>query len=289
MNRSSASNAGRGDPWLALFALSTGGIALLAVVLAGVHSLGGLDWPPAAGLSFEHWRAVLHGRVFWSAFGYSVVLTAATLGLALATALAIVLALGERVRHGLLGRVLYLPLAVPGTVAALLAYQLLGDSGLVSRAMFAFGWTQAPADFPALIFDPAGIGIVLTHGAMITPFFVLLFDRLREHERLALYLQQAETLGASRVQALLRIALPLLARGAAPVVAVYGVALLGAFEVPVLLGAAHPSMLSVAIQRRIGGLDLALRPQGYAMATLYLLLLIAAWALLSWHGAKRTT
>lgn len=286
MNRSSATKPSNHEPWLAFFIVSTGGIVALAVVLTVIHSLGGLDWPPALGLNLHHWRAVLHGDVFWTAFGYSTLLTMATLLIALASALLIVLVLGERVRYGLLGRVLYLPLAVPGTVAALLAYQFLSNAGLLSRLAHVLGWAREPADFPALIFDPAGIGVVLTHVAMITPLFIVLLDNLRQHERLPLYLQQAESLGASRTQALRHIALPLLARGALPVIGVYGVALLGAFEVPLLIGAAYPSMLSIEIQRQINGLDQTLRPQGYAMATLYLLLLIAAWALIVWRGAR---
>lgn len=267
-----------------LFGLSTGGIVLLAISLAAAHSVGGFT--SATQIDFAHWRSVLHGRVFWLAFGYSACLTLVTLGLALALALGLVLALGEQVRHGVLARMLYLPLAVPGTVAALLSYALLSDAGLLSRLALSLGRIRQPADFPALIFDPLGLGIVLTHVAMIAPFFVLLFDRQCAHERLPLYLRQAEALGATRRQALTRVALPLLARGVKPVVAVYGVALLGAFEVPLLIGSAYPAMISIEIHRQINAYDMTLRPEGYAMAVLYLVILVTVWASFSWRGAR---
>ena len=223
----------------------------------------------------------------WLSCAYSLALTIVTLTLAVACALLLLAALGDRVRHGWLARVLFLPLAVPPVVAALLGFTLLSDSGLLSRISHALGWTATPAAFPALIFDAGGRGIVLTHLALVTPLFVLVFDRLQEQLRVPLLMQQAKALGASRYQAWRRVALPLLLRQARPVIAVYGIALLGAYELPLLLGAAHPSMVSVTIQRALGGYDLAQRPYGYAMASVYLALLIAGWALLTWRASSR--
>jgi len=87
-----------------------------------------------------------------------------------------------------------------------------------------------------------------------------------------------------------RVALPLLARGSLPPCAVYGAALLAAFEVPLTIGARYPNMIAVEIHERIGGVDLALRPQGFAMATLYLLLLAATWwGVARWWNSQRAT
>ena len=286
MRNSSASERRAGGPWLWLFAASSGGTVALALGLALAHSVGVLSWPRSDAFDFSGWQALLHGHAFWQSLGYSLALTMVSLALALALALALLIALGERVRSGLLGRVLYLPLAVPGVVAALLAFVLLGDSGLLARWAHALGLIVAPAEFPALIFDRKGRGIILTHLAMITPLFVLLFERLATHTQLPLLLRHAETLGATRGQAWRRVGLPLLLRQAQPVIAVYGVVLLGAFEVPLLIGAAQPSLISVTIQRALSGYALTARPFGYAMASLYLMLLIAGWAGLSWRSLR---
>ena len=272
--------------WLALFLLACGGSVALALVLALAHSVGALSWPRVATLDFSGWRALFSGQRFWQALLYSVSLTAITLLLALVIALALLAALGTHLRKPLLGRALFLPLAVPGVVAALMATSLLGDSGCLSRLAHGLGWVTTPAQFPALIFDPAGRGIVLTHLAMITPLFVLLFDRLAEYARVPLLMRQAEALGATRWQAWRRIGIPLLLSQARTVIAVYGVALLGAYELPLLIGAAQPAMVSVTIARAIGGYDLAQRPLGYAMASLYLTLLIVAWAMLTWRPGR---
>ena len=272
--------------WLALFLLACGGSVALALVLALAHSVGALSWPRATTFDYSGWHALFAGQRFWQTLLYSVSLTTVTLLLALVIALALLAALGSRLRNGLLGRALFLPLAVPGVVAALMATSLLGDSGFFSRLAHGLGWVATPAEFPALIFDPAGRGIVLTHLAMITPLFVLLFERLAEHARVPLLIGQAEALGATRWQAWRRIGIPLLLSQARAVIAVYGVALLGAYELPLLIGAAQPTMVSVTIARAIGGYDLAQRPLGYAMASVYLTLLIVAWAVLTWRPAR---
>jgi putative spermidine/putrescine transport system permease protein len=273
--------------WLALYALICGGSVAVALGLALAHSVGALGWPPGAALDWSGWRTLFTTHAWWLTLAYSLALTAITLGLALLLALLLLASLGERLRAGWLARAMFVPLAVPPVVAALMAFTLLSDSGLVSRLCRALHLTATPADFPTLVFDTAGRGIVLTHLAMVTPLFVLLFQQLAAHLRLPLLLRQAEALGASRAQAWWRIALPLLLRQAQPVIAVYGLALLGAYEVPLLTGATRPAMVSVTIQRAIAGVDLAARPLGYAMASVYLSLLVVSWLLLTRRAAVR--
>lgn len=263
------------DPWIALFLLLTGGTVAVAF---GFAALRGFGLPDAfAGPTLDHWRAVLVDRGFWTALGFSLALTLATLALCLVSALSLALALGQQLRRPPLAFAIYLPLAVPGVVAALVSYQLLGSAGLFARLAHAAGWIDAPDEFPALVFDRHGLGILITHWAMVTPFFVILLHRLLDHERIPALREQAHALGASRWQSLRRVALPLLARGALPLCAVYGAVLLAAFEVPLAIGARYPNMISLEIHDRINGVDLALRPRGFAMAALYLLLLTATW------------
>ena len=272
------------DPWIAVFVVTTGGSVLLALGFSALYGLG-LIGTPSSGLTLAHWQAVLTDRGFWIVLGFSLGLTVATLTLCMVSALAVVLLLAEQLCRPPLGILIYLPLAVPGVVAALVSYQVLGDGGLLARIARALGWISQPSEFPSLVFDRHGVGIVLTHWAMVTPFFVILLDRLMDHERIPEFRQLAQALGASEWAALRRVILPLLSRGALPLCTVYGVVLLAAFEVPLLIGARFPNMISVEIHERIGQLDLALRPQGFVMATLYLVMLSAAW----WLGGRWLT
>lgn len=283
------SSPSEGHGWRLLLAAVVGGNLALALALAGAQSLGLASWPPAATLDTRGWRALTTDGLFWQALLFSAALTAVTLVLALAAALLLHHALGAELQRARLARLLYLPLAVPGVAAGLLAFIMLGDSGVLSRIAHGFGWVASPAAFPALLFDADGRGIVLTHLVLITPLFLLLFARLAEPLRLPALLEQARALGASPWQAWRRVALPLLLRQAAPVIAVYGLALFGAYEVPLMVGGARPPMISVAIAEAVHGYDLATRPLGYAMACAYLGLLALAWSVaMAAYRARRT-
>lgn len=267
------------SPWLLLFGFFTVGTVLLALLFALLYSVGAIGLL-SEGLTLSHWREVLLSPVLWTSLWFSISLTAATILLTLFTALLAVSLLGRQLQQQPLAALLYLPLAIPGVIAALLSYQLFADSGLLARLATQIGVISRPDQFPSLIFDRYGVGILLTHWLMITPFFILFLQRLQQREQLPALRQQALMLGASEWYYQRRVAVPVLLRGALPVCAVYAVVLLAAFEVPLLIGARYPTMISVEIYQRIGQLDVLARPQGFAMAAVYLLLMSALWGFL---------
>ncbi|WP_293373946.1 hypothetical protein [Nevskia sp.] len=271
---------------LSLFALATGGVVLLALAVAAAGSVGLIGGVDTA-FTGAHWRAILSAPTLWLSLAYSAAIAVLSLLPSVALALLIVLAAGARLRRAPLDALLVLPLAFPGVVAALVAVQVLGGAGWLSRFAHAAGLVAGPEQFPALVHDRLGIGVVITHSLMVTPFFVLLIARMSILERLDDLAALGRSLGATSAQALWSIRVPVLLRGLSPVAAVYGAALLASFEVPLLIGAQHPAMIAVEIDRHLRPLDLATRGQGYAMACVYLLLLSTAWWWLSRRAAKR--
>ncbi len=156
---------------------------------------------------------------------------------------------------------------------------LLGDSGFVSRIAHALGWASTPADFPTLIFDAVGRGIVITHLALVTPLFLLLFERLASICACRRCCSKAAALGASRAQAWRRIGLPCCCARRSRCSRSMAWPCSAPTKLPLLIGAAQPSMVAVTIQRAVAGYDLAQRPLGYAMvSSVYLLMVIAGWA-----------
>jgi len=73
--------------------------------------------------------------------------------------------------------------------------------------------------------------------------------------------QVARTLGGLAVASLAAGLPTVLLRASAPVLSVYLVVLMGAYEVPLLVGAQYPSMISVLIQRRFSQFDMGTRPE----------------------------
>jgi putative spermidine/putrescine transport system permease protein len=197
----------------------------------------------------------------------------------LATTLALALAAHLRRAPAPASTALFIPLAVPAVAAALLAFQFLSGAGLFARLAWHLGLIAAPADFPALIYDRFGLGIILTHTAVAVPLLALLFARLHANERIDDYAALARTLGADRLAVLRRVTLPLLLRRAAPALTLLFAAVFGSYEIPLLLGAQRPEMLSILARRKFALFDLAQRPEGFLLAVIYALIVFALVAL----------
>ena len=256
------------DPWIALLLLTVGGSLLAGLTFMLGYSMG-LIGVLADGFTLRHWANTLGDAQTWVTLAYSVWIGAASLGSSLLLALALHALLGLRLTRGALHALLFVPLAVPPIVAGLLSAEVLGNSGLVARMARALGLLERPEEFPNLLFTRSGLAIVLTHMTLVTPFLLLYLHRLALNERTAVLAEVARDLGASQWVIWCRVSLPVLMRAAAPALTVYFLALMGAFEVPLIVGAQSPSMAAVLIERRLSQSDMGTRPEAYVLALLY--------------------
>lgn len=261
----------RADPWIVLPLLMTVGPVLAGLGFMLLYSTG-LSGFLATGFTLRYWSRALSDSQTWISLLYSVGLGGAGLTASLALAFALQAALGPRLKTGALRSLLFLPLSVPPLVAALLSVELLGNAGLLSRLAYAAGFIVRPAEFPTLLYTASGFGIVATHVTLVAPFLLLLLERIARHEQVPELEQVARTLGASPWQVWRRIRMPILLRASTPVLGVYFLVLTGAYEVPLLVGAQYPSMISVLIARRFAQFDLDTRPDAYVLASLYAVL-----------------
>jgi putative spermidine/putrescine transport system permease protein len=249
--------------------------SLLYAALYGVGAVGLLSH----GVTLDHWRRVATSREVWASVALSLYVATAVVALTALLALPLALALRTRLESGFLPYILALPLAMPGTVAAVLALQLLSGAGLLSRLAFRVGLTDGVSAFPSPVHDVALLGVVAVHTALALPFFVFLFVNFYTSERVDAFRTLAGCLGASRVQGLLRVALPILLRRAAPSLTLLFVVALGSFEVPLLLGRQTPQMLSVLTYRKYSLFDVAQKPEAYILALGYAVLVLGLVAM----------
>lgn len=271
------------DPFVGMLLISIAAPLLAGLCFMLLYSLG-LMGLLAQGFTLRYWAQVLADGNTWLSLAYSAVIGAASLGASLALALALQAALGARVRSGALHGLLFLPLSLAPLVAGLVSVQILGNAGLIARVAHALGWVDRPEDFPSILHTGSGAGIVITHMMLVTPFLLLLLDRVARHESLAALVAVARTLGASSWAAWRRVSLPVLVRASAPVLTIYWVVLMGAYEVPLMVGAQYPVMMSVLIERRFSQFDLATRPEAYALACLYAI--VATGSLLALFSSR---
>ena len=267
----------------AVLVLAPVGGSLIYAALYGVGLVGLFAGDPTA----LYWRRVIESHETWASLCLSVAVASAVVGLTIAVALPVSLAFRERLGAGYLAYALTLPLAIPGTVAGLLGMQLLGSAGLLSRICFHLGLFAGPSEFPPLIQDPWALGIVATHVFLAVPFFVFLFAEIHASERVKALCSLAAMLGATPLQSLGRVTLPILLRRAQPTLALLFVVVLVSFEIPLMLGRQSPQMASVLIWRKYALFDLSQKPEAYVLALAFALMALAGTWLSSRSGWKR--
>ncbi|MDO7873184.1 ABC transporter permease subunit [Hymenobacter sp. ASUV-10] len=254
------------------------GLLVLGLPLAGLGYalLGslGLAGPLAAGFTPRYWLALgANAGLLYSAL-FSTWVALVSVGVSVALALSLVLRAQPTLRRWPLPGLLYVPLLLPALVLAFCLFQLLSGAGWLARLSYGLEWIGSPADFPELVQDSAGLGIILAQVLLTFPFLTLLLQAIYQESRLDELRQLSSTLGASAGQFRGRVAVPLLLRRAAPTLLLNFIATLGAYDVPLLLGRPHPQMLSVFVATR-QQFDLRELPMGYLAGFLVALGLLA--------------
>lgn len=242
-------------------------LTLLPLLAGGIYALGysfGLFGILSEGITLSHWRALFSDGRFAGSLWFSLQTALITIALSTSIALWLTLRYKKTWDRSAWEWTLYIPLSFPAIVAAFITFQLLGSSGLFSRLSFALGWTDSIRDFPVLIHDAYGIGIILMHTLMATPFFTLFFRSVWKKERLDQLSEIAVQLGADTYQVTRRVILPILLKRIRPLLLLYGIFVASAYEAPLLLGSQTPQMMTLFIVNKIQRFDLSERPQAYA-------------------------
>ena len=248
------------------------------VALAAAESLGLAGPAGGEGFTLRHYAGLVRDGEAGAALWLTLKLAMAATAISAAAGLALALGLREAAqRSRAVNALLQLPLAAPHATMAGALLTILAPSGLLARAAFAVGWIGAPADFPALLNDRHGVGIVLAYVLKETPFIAVmtlaLLARLGDE-----YEQAARVLGATAWQRFRHVTLPLVAPAVVSSSLMVFAFIFGAFEIPFLLGRPYPAMLPVVAQQRFLDADLAARPGAIAMAVGSTLLATAmAW------------
>lgn len=233
------------------------------------------------GLDARALSQLLASAGFWRAFAVSVLVAAS------ATALATVIAVGTAlaVRGSLPAsrtsiRIFRVQFALPHLGAALAMLLLFAQSGLLARTAQGIGLPAAGALVGETAGSPWGWVIVIEHVWKAIPIIgIVAVTVLRRID--TGYEVVARSLGAGPWQRVRLIVMPLLlppVRSTALLVCAF---ILGAFEVPYLLGPAAP--LPVFAWQRYAGADPASRPEAFAAAAL----LMCLCALFAWLAVPR--
>ncbi|NDV02378.1 ABC transporter permease [Pseudoroseicyclus tamaricis] len=237
-----------------------------ALLFGAARSLGHMPEIGMDGWSLAPWREVLTDPQTWRALALSLWIAAAATALSLVAGTALALGLARPFRGAGLARLLVqVNLTVPHLLAGAGVLLLLSQSGLAARGAAAFGWIDAPAEFPALVWDRAAAGTIAAYVVKEVPFVTLL--ALSTLASLGPGpVEAARTTGASRWQALRFVTLPALAPTLSAAGAITFAFAFGAYELPALLGASHPLALPVLAWQKETATSLTERPEAMALA-----------------------
>ncbi len=269
-----------------------GGLFVGGVGVALAQSLGMLSPIGEVGPSWQHYLAILSAREFRVSLGWTIWLAGVATMIAAVMGLALALALRRLAkRSGLVNLVLQIPLAIPHLAMAVFLMTTLGPGGLLARLVYQVGLIGVAGDFPEMINDRWGVGIVLAYLLKELPFVTIMLLALLAREGRELE-EQAQVLGASPWQRLRYVLLPILAPAALSSSLMVFAFIVGAYETPYLLGQTWPALLPVLAQQRYMDADLAQRPGAIAMAViLSFLTTLLVWLYLKvaerWSGAER--
>ena len=249
---------------------------LLLAILPIAFSIGyaasyslGLTGLLSDGFTLSHWNNVFSRWEVWNSLTLSVYISAVTVILTITISLGIAIHMRSSLDKGVLSYAIYLPLAIPATVSAFLVFQLLSGAGFLSRIFMSVGLIESINDFPDLINDAAGIGIIAAHTGLAIPFFIILFHEIYTREHISDLTQLAFTLGAQPVQVFLSVTLPLLLKRGAMNIALLFIIVMGSYEIPLLLGRQSPQMISVLTMRKYEMFDISEKPEAFIAALLY--------------------
>ena len=164
-----------------------------------------------------------------------------------------------------------LPILVPHAVVAVFVVQILGQTGLIARLLFALGLLEDYTAFPQLLYTPSYFGTILAYLWKEIPFvayFVLAFMSSIS----GTLGEAAENLGASPLRGFFEVTLPLSLNVIAKAFLIIFIFAFGGYELPLLLGSTLPKALSVTTYLAYTSPDLLQRPLAMAMNGTMLLL-----------------
>ncbi len=161
-------------------------------------------------------------------------------------------------------RVFQLPLTIPHLVGGYIIVLLFMQSGFLSKILASAGWIEEITDFPVLVNDPFGWGIILTYAWKEAPFVsIMIYPVLTRIHRA--WRDVSRVFGASNWNFIREIVLPALLPAWTIAAFIVFVFTFSAFEVPYLLGVTYPSMLPVYAYQLYTSGELADRPEALAV------------------------
>ncbi len=259
-------------------------ISLVFLIGLGNGIMQSLGIIPAYGLNtltLEYYKKAFTNSDLLAAIGYSLktAFCSAALSCIIGVLICAVIVNRKKTSGGMM-RIVQFPIIVPHLVVALFVVNIFSQNGILARCVAALGLISDQSEFPLLIYDQNGVGVILAYFWKEMPFIIYFVMALMANINGRLG-EASINLGASRWTTFRKITLPLCMKTILSGFLIIFVFALGAYEMPYLLGATKPRALPVLAYIQYQNPDLRNRP--YAMAINGIIIMISLIVVLIYY------
>lgn len=216
-------------------------------------------------VGLANYKSVLTSYYFLDSLIYTLKISITATVVSMIVAVVIALALRETfVGKKLAVFVFQINLTVPRMAAGMIMVMLLSQTGFISQIAYILGIIDGTSEFPWLVYDSNGLGIVIAFVWKFFPYIGIsvlgvLQDASREYE------DQAATLGVGRLRRFLHVTLPMILPATSVAAIMVFAAAFGDYELPMILGNANNHMLSVYTYMRYCDFTMMNKPEAYVL------------------------
>lgn len=251
--------------------------------------LQSLGYQPSIGkydINFDAYYNVMfserYAKLFWSGLALNLWVSFVSTFLAAAFALWGALSIRKTFfAKKICNFIFSLNLPMPHLVVAVGMIFVFSQSGLLARFFTQIGFIASPSEFPILVKDKYGFGIILAYVWKEAAFFFIILmsvlQSLGEN-----FEELAQSLGANKWQRFRYVILPLVMPNLFSASIIVFAFSFGAYEVPAILGVNYPQMLPVMALDFFLNPDLNARSEGMALSMIIAMIVMILVVIYFW-------
>ncbi len=245
------------------------GILVVGVLTTFFQSIGYFSAIGSNEITLEHYKRLLTDKGLIESLIFSIKTSFLSALLSTMGGVIIAIAAYKLGKEGkLIALTFRLPIIVPHLLSVLLVYNIFSQTGLLARFAYNIGFISSFEEFPVLLYNKNGFGIIMAYIWKELPFIAFItYNVLSKLSNK--FSDASRNLGANGFQTMKYVVFPIaLPSVLSSFILVFAFSF-GAYEIPMLLGGTYPKALPVKAYIEYINPMLSNRP--YAMAINFLI------------------
>lgn len=245
------------------------GILVVGVMTTFFQSIGYFSAIGSNEITLEHYKRLLTDKGLIESLIFSIKTSFLSALLSTIGGVIIAIAAYKLGKEGkLIALTFRLPVIVPHLLSVLLVYNIFSQTGLLARFAYNIGFISSFEEFPVLLYNKNGFGIILAYIWKELPFIAfIIYNVLSKLSNK--FSDASRNLGATGFQTMKYVVFPIVLPSVLSSFILVFAFSFGAYEIPMLLGGTYPKALPVKAYIEYINPMLSNRP--YAMAINFLI------------------